>query len=70
MVVEKYPEFFCCYYNEEDSRTCVCWGYNLACCYKPTCVPNLATTGGKIILAAWILLILFIIFAPYMLKTI
>ena len=65
MTVDKYPEFYCCYYNEEDSRSCICWGYNLACCYKPTCTPNLATTKGKIILATWILFLLFLLFFPY-----
>ena len=64
MTVEKHPEFFCCYNNEKDQRSCICWGYDRACCYKPTCSPNLATTGGKIILGVYIMVLLFLIIAP------
>ena len=46
--VEKNPEYSCYYYNENDPRVCVC-GRDKAQCGKRGCVPNLATTGGKII---------------------
>ncbi len=61
MVVQKNPEFNCCYYNEEDDRSCICLAYNLSCCYQPTCVTNLATTNGKILLVLWITFLLFLI---------
>ena len=46
--VEEVPEYSCYYYNENDPRVCVC-GRDKAQCGKRGCVPNLATTGGKII---------------------
>lgn len=64
MTVEENPEFYCCYYNEEDERSCICWAYDRACCNKPRCMPNLATRAGKIILATWVVVVVTVILAP------
>ena len=62
--VEKCPEYTCYYYNKNDPRVCIC-GKDKAACGQGGCVPNLATTGGKIIqcfiCAATIALIFFMI---------
>ena len=68
MTVEKHPEFFCCYNNEKDQRSCICWGYDRACCYKPSCAPNLATTAGKLFALMYIAAAILILTMPLYIK--
>eukprot|EP00747_Dinoflagellata_sp_TGD_P202138 gnl/TRDRNA2_/TRDRNA2_75628_c0_seq2.p1 gnl/TRDRNA2_/TRDRNA2_75628_c0~~gnl/TRDRNA2_/TRDRNA2_75628_c0_seq2.p1 ORF type:complete len:228 (+),score=26.59 gnl/TRDRNA2_/TRDRNA2_75628_c0_seq2:66-749(+) len=52
---EDTPRVTCCYYNERDPRICVC-GKDALKCDQPGCWANLATTGGKGICCAAIVL--------------
>lgn len=63
-MVEEHPTFYCVYYNEDDERTCICLGYDKFWCYKPSCSPNVATMGGKILLFVYIVSMLLFIVLP------
>lgn len=68
MSVEEHPRFFCLYYNEDDDRSCICWGYDECKCNKPSCAPNLATTAGKIFALMYIAAAILILTMPLYIK--